>query len=109
MDAHMKSGMAVQECIRALSQTPTKSLKAEATLIPDDLSRAPGSVFITFEIPNPSDFPILTFDLGIMKSFGIPHGSFNPNFEIFSFKREGMELRLIAAKNGFTLSGIRPV
>jgi hypothetical protein len=109
MDAHMKSGMAVQECIRALGQAPTKSLKAEATLIPDNRSRAPGSVFIAFETPNPSDFPILTCDLGIMMSFGIPHGSFNPNFEIFSFKREGMELRLIADKDGFTLSGIRLV
>ncbi len=109
MDAHIKSGMAVQACIRALGQAPTKSFKAEATLIPDDPSRGRGSVFITFETPDSCDFPIVTCDAGIMMGFGIPHGNFDPKWDTFSFRREGMELRVVAEKDGFALAGIRLV
>jgi hypothetical protein len=109
METHIKSGMAVQECIRALCQAPSNILNAEAILIPDDPSRGRGAVLFAFERPNPSDFPIVTCDVGIMMSFGIPHGSFNPHFDIFSFRRGGMELRIVSGNHAFTLSGIRLV
>jgi len=44
-----------------------------------------------------------------MKSFGIPYGSFDPDWDIFIFEREGMKLRLVAEKHGFVLSDIRLV
>jgi len=86
-----------------------QTVKAEATLIPDDPSCGGGSELVSFHRRNGSDFPIVECESDIMKSFGIPYGSFDPDWDIFIFEREGMKLRLVAEKHGFVLSDIRLV
>lgn len=106
-EARLKSGTAVQNCVRALSKGYSQFVHTEATLIPDDPSRGRGSIDITFDRTNSADFPVLTCDADIMKGFGIPHGHFDPNFVTFAFQEDGMVLRVSEERYGFTFVGIR--
>ena len=44
-----------------------------------------------------------------MRNFGIQHDSFNPDFDIFTFEKEGMKLFVVSGEYRFTLLGIRLV
>ena len=107
--ANRESGGAVVECIRALDPTPKQSLKAVATLILYDPPRDNDSIYITFYRGDWHDFPRVEFNADIMKSFGIPHGSFDPNWDTFTFEKKSMKLSVVSGEYRFALSGIRLV
>lgn len=106
-NASSKSGIAVMECMTALNPVKTEYLKAEAIFIPDNQSCGRGSVFIEFRWPNFMDYPKVTFNTDIMRGFGIPCGSFDPNLDIFTFEKECMKLCVVSGEYRFALSGIR--
>jgi len=105
---NMESGRAIIECMIALHPARTESLKAEANFIPDDPPCGRGSVFVTLHWPNFTGFPKVICETD-MRGFGILHNSFNPDFDIFTFEKEGMKLCVVSGEYRFALLGIRLV
>ena len=101
-----ESGMAVEECMSALNPAKCEYLKAEASFISDDPSCGQGSVYFTFNWPNFTDYPKVNCDTD-MRGYRIPHSSFNPDFDVFTFEKESMTLWINSGKYRFGLSGIR--
>jgi hypothetical protein len=104
-----ESARAVEECIRMLNPTRKQSLEAVATLILYDPPRDSDSIHFTFHRHDLHDFPKVEFNADIMRSFGIPYGSFDPNWDTFTFEKESMKLCVVSGENRFALSGIRLV
>jgi hypothetical protein len=106
----LNSGIAIQECIHALTQSWSQFLEAEATFTSDEQVGLRGNIRFVFDSTNLSEFPILSFDQHLIRGFGIPHESFNPNLgDEFTFDPNTMTLRVVSGRYRFSLSDIRPL
>ena len=105
-EERMKSEDAIEECISALGQARTLNLEAKAVLKPGNPTCARGSVSITFHRPSRSDLAMLI--CSDLRSFKISHVTFDPKFDdVFTFKKEGMELSVVSGENCFVLTEIQ--
>ena len=107
-ETEIKSGNAVQDCIRMLSQSPMVRINAKAIMHIGNPQRSMGTVSLAFENFNPPQFPIVTFDSDQMRGYGIEYSTFDPNRgDQFTFHPGKMELSVVSGKHSFSLSEIR--
>lgn len=110
MDSRIKSGIAIQDCIMALSRANSPFVHARAILITHGSVHGCGEMDFVFDRCNTTEYPTVRFhSINTMKGYGIPHEDFNPMFVNFGFDEKSMTLRIVGKEYDFSLSNIRLV